>query len=68
MAVRTVPIQTDAGVANGSAMAAFLGAGIGAFSMGAGSSQRGRHLCRADIVRPGRRRSPVGRRSPRSCG
>jgi hypothetical protein len=34
MAVRTVPIQTDAGVANGSAMAAFLGAGIGAFSMG----------------------------------
>jgi len=34
MAVRTVPIQTDAQVANGSAMAAFLGAGIGAFAMG----------------------------------
>ena len=34
MAVRTLPIQTDAGVANGGAMAAFLGAGIGAFAMG----------------------------------
>ena len=34
MAIRTVPFQTDAGVANGTAMAAFLGAGIGAFAMG----------------------------------
>ena len=35
MAVRTVPVQSDApGIANGSAMAAFLGAGIGAFAMG----------------------------------
>jgi hypothetical protein len=34
MAIRTVPIQADAEVTNGSAMAAFLGAGIGAFAMG----------------------------------
>ena len=34
MAVRPVPIQTDAAVTNGSAMAAFLGAGVGAFAIG----------------------------------
>ena len=34
MAVRTVPIQANEGVANGAAMAAFLAAGIGAFAMG----------------------------------
>lgn len=35
MAIRTVPTETPAlPVTNGSAMAAFLGAGIGAFAMG----------------------------------
>ena len=34
MTVRTVPFQADVrGMANGSAMAAFLGAGVGAFAM-----------------------------------